>query len=53
MKVIMPRKIVPHRCCLPSLNITMKKNFDIDNLLTYATHFQVLSVMFIEQGVRF
>ncbi len=27
-KVITPGKIVPHKCCLPSSNFSMKKDFD-------------------------
>ncbi len=29
-KVITPGKIVPYECCLPSWNISVKKNFDTD-----------------------
>ncbi len=31
-KVIMPRKIVPYKCCLPSPNISLKKEFDTEVL---------------------
>ncbi len=32
-KVIMPEKIVPYKCCLPSWNISVKRDFDTDVLL--------------------
>ncbi len=32
IKVITPGKIVPYKCCLPSSNISVKKDFDIDVL---------------------
>ncbi len=32
-KVITPGKIVPCKCCLPSTNISMKRDFDTDLLL--------------------
>ncbi len=32
MKVTTPGKIVPYKYCHPSLNINMKKDFDIDVL---------------------
>ncbi len=32
MKVIMPGAIVPNKCCLSSLNISLKKDFDTDAL---------------------
>ncbi len=28
MKVITPGKIVPDKCCLPNLNISVEKDFD-------------------------
>ncbi len=31
-KVITPGKIVSHKCCLPSSNISVKMNFDTDVL---------------------
>ncbi len=46
-KVIMPRKIVPYKCCLPDLNISVKKDFDT-LCFTNVMYFQVLSVMFID-----
>ncbi len=50
-KCIMPGKIVPRKCCLPGSNTSMKKDFDADVLLpNVVTHFQVLSVTFIEYG---
>ncbi len=46
MKVITPGKIVPHKCCLPSLNISVKRILTQTFILTNTvTHFQVLSVM--------
>ncbi len=30
MKVITPGKIVPYKCCLPSSNISMRKDFETD-----------------------
>ncbi len=29
-KVITPEKIVPNKCCLPRLNISVKKDVDTD-----------------------
>ncbi len=50
-KVITPGKIVPNKCCRPSLNIHVKKDFNTDVLLQdVVTHIQVLSVTFIEYG---
>ncbi len=31
-KVITTRKIVSYKCCLPSSNISVKRDFDTDNL---------------------
>ncbi len=50
MEMILPGKIVPYKCCLPSTNISVKKDFDADVLLSNVTHLQVLSVIFIEYG---
>ncbi len=50
MKVITPGKIVPYKRCLPSLNISVKRDFDADVLFTNVTHFQLLSVTSIEYG---
>ncbi len=51
MKVITPRKIVPFKCCLPSSNISVKKDFtEMFFLTNVVTHFQVLSVTFTEYG---
>ncbi len=33
-EVIAPGKTVPYKCCLLSLNISMKKDFDTDVLFT-------------------
>ncbi len=49
-KVITPGKVVPYKCCLPNLNVSVKKDFDTDVLLTDVTHFQLLSLTFIEYG---
>ncbi len=50
-QVITPGKIVPSKCCLPTWNISVKKDFDTDVLFNYTvTHFQVLSVAFIKYG---
>ncbi len=38
MKVITPGKIVPHKCCLASLSISMTKDFDTDVLFNYRRH---------------
>ncbi len=32
LKVIMPGKIDPYKCCIPSSNISVKKDFDTDVL---------------------
>ncbi len=32
IKVITPGKIVPYKCCLPSLNISVMKDFHTDAL---------------------
>ncbi len=40
MKVITPGKIVPHKCCLPSLNIGVKTDFDTDIVLTLSHIFR-------------
>ncbi len=32
MNVITPEKIVPYKCCLPSSNISVEKDFDTDVL---------------------
>ncbi len=51
LKVITPGKIVPYKCCLSSWNISAKKDFYTDILLTnVVTHFQLLSVTCIEYG---
>ncbi len=50
MKVIMPGKTVPYKCCLPNSNISVTKVFDTDVLFNIITHFQGLSIMFIEHG---
>ncbi len=42
INVITPGKVVPYKCCLPSSSISMKKDFDTDEL--------TLSVAFIEHG---
>ncbi len=48
IKVITPEKIVPYKCCLPSSDISMKRDFDTDVPLTNAvTHFQLLFVTII------
>ncbi len=31
-KVITPGKIVPNECCLPSSNVSVKRDFDADIL---------------------
>ncbi len=55
-KVNTPGKIpawltMTYKGCLPSSNISLKKDFDTDVLLTnVVTHVQVLSVTFIEYG---
>ncbi len=49
-KVITPRKIVPYKCCLPSSNISVKKDFNKDIFLTNVTHFEVLFVTLTEYG---
>ncbi len=51
MEIITPGKIVPFKCCLPSWNISVKKDltqvFFKNNAVTY---FQLLSVTFTEYG---
>ncbi len=44
-EIIAPGKIVPYKCCLPSLNISVKRDLTQTFLLTNTvTHFQLLSV---------
>ncbi len=39
MEVMMPGKIVPYKCCLPSSNISMKKDFGTFFLTNVVTQF--------------
>ncbi len=52
MKVNTPGKIVPYKCCPPSLNIGARLVLTQMVFLTNITHFQVLSVTFIEYGQK-
>ncbi len=49
-KLITPEKIVPYKCCLPNSNISIKKDFYTDFILTNIKHFHGLSVTFIKYG---
>ncbi len=52
MKIITPEKIVPYKCCLLSLNISVKMDFDMDFLFNSSLLFNVVMfiVMFTEYG---